>query len=650
MAILLEATTVGGHTVWHSGNLDLGEYAPLNHDHGDQYVFAIENPIDNNFLIAKTDGIVESSIYNFESFSLINHTHDSIYSRNSFSIIEPNNGDNIYSSVKNDILRFKRNPLGESNIEITSDPATNTLYFRATHPTISAASSTTNLTSFIKNLTLDSHGHILDIESSDIGNLSGGFVVESFNGLSIPSNIDSQYANRTLGVNSDATAWAFYRALPEITGLSDSYKRVIVKPDASDYMLSEYDVYGNIYLEFDDDGNLMPQRLGSEIGEVINPILHDINPEEDRHKVLRLNYDGTGFDLLPTTGIGDSHFMVNESQDLTPLPYGAEFAYISPPPIQWGDFGKVLRVKSDETGYELTRIIPNTTSNDQIVLTDHTNNSLKFVDFATENEVLIGTSTNKPITPNTLSNWPFKGPLTIYVGYSADFLTINDAINYLISRPRLGTAYANIIINSGYILTEQIIADSRDLSWITISSNSEIEVSRMHLTLGYRNSSIFPIFAAINNGKLPIINTLFNMNTSGDTTGRSGIYCDNGSSCSVMKNAGIKNAAHIGVAAYNNSTVQMEETDFSDSKGMGVFCSGSRVIMNKANVTGANSFGIRSWNGGFIVASEANCKREATDTTDDITVGNSSMILCPNAYGGLNQAPNLVTSHGVIVR
>ena len=650
MAILLEATTVGGHTVWHSGNLNLGEYAPLIHDHGNQYVFAIDNPIEDNFLIAKNDGTVESSIYNFESFSLINHTHDSIYPRNSFSIIEVENSENLYANNKNDILKFKRNLLGERNIEITSDPSTNTLYFRAFHPAIAAASSTTNLTSFIKNLTLDSHGHILSIESSDIGSLSGGFVVETFNGLTIPTTIDEQYAGKTLGVNSDATSWTFYHSLPNITGLSDSYKRVMVKPDASDYMLSEYDVYGNIYLEFDDDGNLMPQQLGSEIGEIINPILHGVNPEEDRHKVLRLNYDGTGFDLLPTTGMGDSHFMVYENQDVTPLPYGAEFAYISPPPIQWGDYGKILRVKSDETGYELARIIPNTTSNDQIVLTDHATNSLKFVNFATDNEVQAGSITNKPIAPNTLLNWPFKGPLTIYVGYSADFLTVNDAINYLISRPRLGTAYANIIINAGYILTEQIITDARDLSWITISSGSEIEVSRMHLTLGYRNSSIFPIFAAINNGKLPTINALFNMNDSGDPTGRSGIYCENGSTCTIMKNKGIKNVAHIGVAAYDNSTIQMEESIFSNSLGMGVFCSGSRIIMNKADITGAATFGIRSWNGGFIVAAEANCKREEIDTTDDISVGASSMILCPNSFGGLNQSPNIITSHGIIVR
>lgn len=650
MAILLEATTVGGNTVWHSGNLDLNDYSTADHDHGDLYIRAIENPILGNFLTINADGNVESSIFNETLFSLEDHNHDSIYSKYAFGIIDPGSGAYINANNKNSILRIKQNSLGESNIEITSDPTTNTIYLKSLHPTISAATNTNNITTFIKNITLDANGHITNIESSDIGSIEGGLIVNSFNGLPIDTSIDSEYSNKVLGVNSDGTSWKFFNSLPEITS-SDSYKKVIVNFDSSDYMLSDYDVYSNIYLEFDEDGNLMPQEIGSEIGEIINPILHDIDPILDRGKVLRLNYDGTGFDLLPTTGIGDSHFMTNGDQDLTPLPYGAEFAYISPPPIMPNDFGKVLRVKEDETGYELKRIFPNFTLLDEnkLVSIDSANNSLKVVDFATEDDLINSTNLFRPISINSLNSWPLKGIINISVGSSGDFSTVNEAISYLLSRPRLSDCVANIILENNFSLNEQIIVDKKDLSWITITSSEEINISRISLTYGF-DGNMYPAFAAINNSKLPNIGVLFSMDETGTDVGRSGIYCDNGSSCTILPNCGIKNVAHIAVAAYNNSNIQMKETNFSNSKGMGVFCSGSRVIMDNSDISGALTFGIRSWNGGNIIASEANCKRQSTDTSNDITIGFSSIILCPNSFGGTNQAANIITSNGVIIK
>jgi len=425
----------------------------------------------------------------------------------------------------------------------------------------------------------------------------------------------------------------------------------MVNFDSTDYMLSEYDVYSNIYLEFDDDGNLMPQELGSEIGEIINPILHDVDPENDRGKVLRLNYDGTGFDLLPTTGIGDSHFMTNSNQDLTPLPYGAEFAYISPPPIQMGDYGKILRVAQNETGYELKRLFPNFNSVDEnkLVSIDSENNSLKVAEFASESDLINSENVFRPISVTSLLSWPLKGIINVTVGSLGDFSTINEAIDYLISRPRLSGCIANIILQNDFSLNEQIIVNKKDLSWITLTASTEINISRISLTYGY-DGIIYPAFAAVNNSKLPNINVLFSMDETGTDVGRTGIYCDNGSSCVILPNCGIKNVAHIAVAAYSNSAIQMKETIFTNSKGMGVFCSGSRIVMDKADIRGATTFGIRSWNGGTIIAPEANCKRQELNTTDDITVGFGSIILCSNSFGGTNQTPNIITSHGIIIK
>lgn len=654
MAILLEATTVDGHTIWHSGNLEIGEYAPLVHEHGDQYIFAIDAPVEGKFLTSSIDGIVESSIYDFESFAPAVHEHDDLYIKHGFNIIEPELGENVYATERADILKFKSATLGESNIEITSEPSSNTIFFKSKHPTVNAATSSNNTSSFIQNVELDEFGHIVNIMSSNVSDLVGGFTVNNFNGLPMVSEIDSTHSKKVLGINSDATSWTFYNSLPLLSpGTNDSYKKVIVNEASDGYVLSEYDVYGNIFLEIDESGNIMPQKIGSEIGEILNPILHGLDPVADRGKILRVNYEGTGFDLQDAVGVGDSHFMINSNSDITPLPFGAEFAYITPPPIQAGDFGKVLRVKEDETGYEISSLFPNITLEDEnsLVTVDNTTNSLKFVKFATNSETEEGLITNQPISPSSLKSWPFSGQITVTVGFNKDFLTINEAINYLTSRPRLNNTNANIVIDSGFVVTEQIIADKSDLSWITISSSAEIEVSRMHLTYGYQSASILPLFSATNNGKLPIINALFMMNESGTDVGKCGIYCDNNSTCTINKNCGIKNVSHIAVAAYNNSTVQMEEAIFTDSKGMGVFCNSSRIIMNRANVSNASLFGIRSWNGGFIVAAEADCRRTAgVDTSEDITIGSGSLILCANSIGGTNHVPNVVTSHGVIIK
>ena len=105
MAILLEATTVGGNTVWHSGNLDLNDYSTSDHDHGDTYIRAIENPVLGNFLTVNTDGNIESTSYNETSFSLEDHKHDTIYSKYAFSIKDPGTGEYMNASNKGSILR-----------------------------------------------------------------------------------------------------------------------------------------------------------------------------------------------------------------------------------------------------------------------------------------------------------------------------------------------------------------------------------------------------------------------------------------------------------------------------------------------------------------------------------------------------------------
>lgn len=173
--------------------------------------------------------------------------------------------------------------------------------------------------------------------------------------------------------------------------------------------------------------------------------------------------------------------------------------------------------------------------------------------------------TSKAVADYTLSK--LDTDITVTVGSTGDYTTINDAIESLTKMYPLYKSTgvrATINLLAGFIMSEQVFVDGLDLSWITIEGvDAETTISRSSLM----NILIdrYPAFGAIHGGKLPIINQLFSMNTSGVGSERDGIYCNFASSAIILSNGGIKNAGGMAIRAVNSSLVEATQTIFTGS-------------------------------------------------------------------------------------
>ena len=218
--------------------------------------------------------------------------------------------------------------------------------------------------------------------------------------------------------------------------------------------------------------------------------------------------------------------------------------------------------------------------------------------------------------------------VTLTVGSGEQYTTINAALEYAVkkyypiflsggTKPRV-----TIQLQAGFVMAEQVLVESLDLSWITITGvDDETVINRSALTTYWGDG--YPAFGATNGGFLPIIGQLFNMNTSGTATERHGILAYSNSRAIVLGGCGVKNAGSNGIYAARNSTINAHSADASGAGTYGIFASlGSLINANGANASGAISYGIFATNG--------------------------SLINAGGATGTLNQTKNTLTANGII--
>ena len=215
----------------------------------------------------------------------------------------------------------------------------------------------------------------------------------------------------------------------------------------------------------------------------------------------------------------------------------------------------------------------------------------------------------------------------VTVGSGGDFGTINAALESIVSLyyPKYisGGNCPRVTINlfPGFVMSEQVLVESLDLSWITITGvDDETVINRSALTtclgIGY------PAFGAANGGFLPVIGQLFNMDTSGTASDRHGILAYSNSRAIVLNGCGVKNAGASGIFAIFGSTI--------DAYG--------------ANASGAGTYDIYATHSSTINANGAN----ASGAGSGIRVANGSLINAVGATGMLSQAKNTLTADGII--
>lgn len=228
---------------------------------------------------------------------------------------------------------------------------------------------------------------------------------------------------------------------------------------------------------------------------------------------------------------------------------------------------------------------------------------------------------------------------TITVGTGGQYATINQALAYATKKyPTYVSASTRPIITisllSGFVMAEQVIVDGLDLSWITISSvDAEVSITRSSLTIQPSTlTGSKPAFMSLNGGFLPIINTLFNMDTSGDGTNRHGIVAFNNSRAIINSQKGFKNVGGVGIYAYQGSTINANGAIASGASSYGIYAEQSSTInASSANASYAGTYGVYATNASTIEFSSGNAQRAGYNTSDVLINANADGIYANRA-------------------
>lgn len=276
---------------------------------------------------------------------------------------------------------------------------------------------------------------------------------------------------------------------------------------------------------------------------------------------------------------------------------------------------------------------------------------------------------------------PLLSHIYVSVGSGGDYETINQAIENITAlyTPKYKSLFeisifpkVSIRLLPGFVMSEQVLINALDLSWITIEGDDdETIVNRSAIT----KSDIAGkpcVFGVDGGGVLPIIKQLFRIDTSSSSQ-VNGIVATTSSIAIVAPNCGIKDASHIGLYALSGATIVADATIFSGAGMYGIFAErGSKISAYRSTATNATSIGILAVEGSMISAREANasnsagdCFRAAGGSVIDAQGANGSIsgfdnygfrvisgsiINANGSTGSTSLAPNTLTSNGIIFK
>lgn len=220
---------------------------------------------------------------------------------------------------------------------------------------------------------------------------------------------------------------------------------------------------------------------------------------------------------------------------------------------------------------------------------------------------------------------------TVTVGTAGDFQTLNDALTYcseFLQSYVQGGALIEVKLLSGYVMQEQVFMRGVDLSYVVITSeDAEVVIDRASLTIPVGVAEIrYMAFSFMDGTKAPIIDVLFNMNSTGTATGRGGFRCES-SWLYILQGGGCKNvgdrglhlvnsiaranksifsgAGNRGIRVGNNSHLWAEGCDCTNAGESGIAVDGSCTAnVAGSDVSGAAVYGLLALAGAVVRAED----------------------------------------------
>lgn len=264
----------------------------------------------------------------------------------------------------------------------------------------------------------------------------------------------------------------------------------------------------------------------------------------------------------------------------------------------------------------------------------------------------------------------------VTVGTGGDYATINAALSALSKRRPAyvsGGFTTELRLRAGFVMREQVLVKSVNLSWVTITSaDAEVQIDRSYLTTA-TEGGMFPAFAAFDGGVLPNIGVLFSMMTTGTATNRVGLHIYNSGGATVLTGKGVRGAGAIGarlntgsrmaangavfsgagtanVQVHGGSSASLASADLRNSGGTGLSVDNASVVSaGQAQFAGCTA-AIIATRGSLVNAAEATARCGASDATTDLQVGFGSTIAANGATGGTSVTANSVTAAGIIFK
>jgi len=287
--------------------------------------------------------------------------------------------------------------------------------------------------------------------------------------------------------------------------------------------------------------------------------------------------------------------------------------------------------------------------------------------------------------------------ITVTVGSTGDYTTINEALEYLTktysSTYKSNGIKAEVQLQDGYVIEEQLLFDGVDLSWVTLSSlNTSVDypsgkhlVNRSALTTEFTDTDYgltsYPVFGAKNGASSPVLSFVLD----GQVTLGSGISDDRkmgivvaGAKVTCKKTAGavkmsgyacycwsggtitaykIINSCNSTTACFNRAgtITAFQITNSSDS---GYACYALAGTITAFQITNSSDSNITCFSRAGTISAEILTNLNSASSTTFLTqVQGGGMIKSYNGTwsdngtgGKANQAAGIITANGYINR
>lgn len=231
--------------------------------------------------------------------------------------------------------------------------------------------------------------------------------------------------------------------------------------------------------------------------------------------------------------------------------------------------------------------------------------------------------------------------ITVTVGSGGDYATINAALVGLTQQfPTYQSTAARATINilSGTQLTQQVIVDGIDLSWITITSVDATVVENITGTVPSvtplaSGTLSRPIFAAINGGRFPVIDIKIQVN---NTTSGIIAFLSDGAGSQIQFQSGTGNGAvynssaalSYGVVARSCGMILSLLNEFTGFDTNAYAVEAGNLNLLGSDLSDAASYGIRAEFNAVVLADTVNM-----DNAGDygVSASESSLVNCRNS-------------------